>query len=235
MIETPTAAATAPAATSPSLTERVRDTFFAPRRLFASLGNDTSFGAVLVIATIIAIVAVAAEPAEYFLAQMEDPVNRRGAPVEITSPPEQIVLWGRAMAVLSAIVGHPLLALAGAGLLTILFRAVGGGGGQYRRYLVVATHGLLISSVGMFVAVLLRMLSGNVDAMPTVGMLLGVAPGGIVADILHGINLFTLWMLSVVAFGVAAIEPRVTPRGAAALLWGVYGVILVTLAVLFRA
>ena len=41
-----------------------------------------------------------------------------GTPVEITSPPEQIVLWGRVMAVFSALAGHPLIGFAAAGLLT---------------------------------------------------------------------------------------------------------------------
>lgn len=235
MIETPASAAAVPATLGYSLAERLRDTFVAPRRLFANLSVDSPFAGVLAIATLIGIVAVAAEPAEYFLAQMEDPVNRRGAPVEITSSPAQIVLWGRAMAMLSALVAHPLLALGGAGVLTILFSWLGRGEGEYRRYLVVAAHGLLIASAGMLAAVFLRAITGNVDALPTVGTLLGVAPGGIAGGILHGINLFTLWMLAVVACGVGAIERRVTPRAAAALLCGLYGAIIVTEALLFRA
>jgi hypothetical protein len=225
------------AARSPQqpLLARARDTFLAPTRLFATIGAGTPFAGVLALATAVAMVAVAAEPDEYYLAQMEEPVNRRGAPVEITSPPAQIVLWGRMMAMFSALVGHPLLAFAGAGVLTILFRTLGRGRGDFRRYLVVASHGLLIASVGMLSAVALRAVTGDPAALPTVGTLLGLSRAGLLGGVLHGINLFTLWMLAVVAVGAAAIEPRVTRGAATALLWAGYGVIIVTVAVLFRA
>src|SRR5690606_29449060 len=97
--------------------------------------ESTPFAGVLALATAIAAGAVAMEPGEYFLNQMEDPVTRRGAPVEITSPPEQIVLWGRMMGIFSALVGHPLLAFAGAGILLLLFRVLLRGSGEFRDYL----------------------------------------------------------------------------------------------------
>lgn len=235
MIDTSLGVADAPPAAAAPLAERVRDTFAAPGRLFRNLPANAPFLGVLALATLVAAAAVAAEPAEYFLAQVEDPVSRRGTPVEVTSSPETIVLWGRIMAVFSALVGHPLLALGGAGVLTILFRVLGSGEGEYRRYLTVASHGLLISSAGMVATVALRAITGSSGALPTVGGLLGLAEGTLAGGILHGINLFTLWMLAVVGIGVASIEARVTRRAATALLWGIYGVLVVTVAVLFRA
>ena len=235
MIDTLSGAPEAPEQIRPTLLERARDTFFAPGRLFASLSADAPFAGVLALATVIAMAAVASEPAEFYLAQMEDPVNRRGAPVEITSPPGQVVLWGRLMAMFSAAVGHPLLALAGAGVLTLLFRGIGRGEGDFRRYLVIASHGLLITSAGMFAAVLLRAITSNPDALPTIGTVLGLSDAAPAGRILHSLNLFTLWMLAVVGAGVAAVERNVTRTAATALLWGIYGVVIVAVALLVRA
>lgn len=235
MIDSAPAASAAPETSAAPLLSRIRDTFVAPARLFRTLPADNSFIAVLVVATLLAAAAVAAEPAEYFLAQVEDPVSRRGTPVEITSSPETVVLWGRIMAVFSALVGHPLLALGGAGLLLLIFRTLGPGDAGYRGYLTVASHGLLISSAGMVAAVLLRLVTGNVDALPTVGTLAGIPAAGLAGGLLHGINLFTLWMLVVVGTGVAAIESRVTRGAATALLLGIYAALVVTWAALFRA
>ena len=235
MIDSVTSAPAPPVEESAPLTERVRDTFFAPGRLFASFGQNPPWVGALGVATLVAAVALAAEPAQFYLDQMEDPVNRRGAPVELTSPPEQIVLWGRAMAILSALVGHPILAFAVAGMLALVFRVIRRGDGAFRQYLAVASHTLIIASVGLLAANLMRAISGNPALLPTAGGLTGMAGGGIIADILHSVNLFTVWMLVAVSVGVAAIERRVTTRSAAALLLGAYFLVVVTGAVLFRA
>ena len=220
---------------SAPLPARIRDTFFAPRRLFAGLGDSPPWVGALGVATAVAAVALAAEPAQFYLDQMADPVNRRGAPVELTSPPEQIVLWGRVMAVFSALVGHPILAFALAGVLTLVFRIIRGGEGTFRQYLAIASHGLIIASVGLLVANLMRAVSGNPALLPTAGGLAGLEEGSVVAGILHGVNLFTLWMLVAVAAGVAAIERRVTLARASTLLLGAYLILVVTGAAFFRA
>ena len=234
MIDSAPSAPAPPVEESAPLAERVRDTFLAPGRLFSSFGQDPPWVGALGVATIVAAIALAAEPAQFYLDQMEDPVNRRGAPVELTSPPEQIVLWGRAMAILSALVGHPILAFAVAGMLALVFRIIRGGEGSYRQYLAVASHTLIIASVGLLAANLLRGITGNAALLPAPGGLLGLAETGVVGGILHGVNLFTVWMLIAVSAGVSAIERNVTTGRAATLLLGAYLLIVVTGSVLFR-
>jgi hypothetical protein len=214
---------------------RVRDTFFAPARLFSSFGDSPPWADVLALATILAVAVAISEPAETYLALVEDPVTRRGEPVEITSSPAQVVLFGRVMSGMNAVVGHPLIAFGIAGLLSLVFTVIGRGSISFRQYLAIAAHGLLILSVGMVVALFLRLLTGNPDALPTLGAMLPVAPeSSWVGRVLDGINLFTLWMLGVVALGVASLERRVTRAGAATLLWGGYGALVVAAALLFR-
>ena len=235
MIDSVTSAPAPPVEESAPLVQRVRDTFIAPGRLFASFGQYPPWVGALGVATVVAAIALAAEPAQFYLDQMEDPVNRRGAPVELTSSPEQIVIWGRAMALLSALVGHPILAFAVAAMLALVFRLIRGGDGAYRQYLAVASHTLIITAVGLLVANLMRALSGNPALLPTPGGLLGLGQGDVVSDILYGVNLFTVWMLVAVSVGVAAIERKVTTRSAATLLLGAYFLVVVTGAMLFRA
>ena len=217
-----------------SLLDRVRDTFVAPSRLFAAFGGEPPWVGAMMVATVIAAVAVAAEPAQFYLDQMEGAVSRRGTPVEITSPPGQIVLWGRVMAVFSALAGHPLIGFAAAGLLTLVFRVIGRGEATFRQYLAISAHALLIVSAGMVAAVLLRLVLGGPEALPTIGTLTGAGSEGWLGGVLHGLNLFTVWTLVVLALGVAAVERRVTRAAATTLLLGAYLVVVVTGAYLFR-
>ena len=223
-----------PPARSRPLPGRIRDTFLAPGRLFATFGGEPPWVGAMLVATAIAAVAVAAEPAQFYLDQMEGAVSRRGTPVEITSPPEQIVLWGRVMAIFSALAGHPLIGFAAAGLLTLVFRVIGRGDATFRQYLAVSAHALLIVSAGMVAAVLLRLALGGPEALPTIGTFSGAGRDGALGRVLHGINLFTLWTLVVLAIGVAAVERRVTRSAATTLLLGAYLLAVVTGAYLFR-
>lgn len=218
------------------LNSRIRDTLLAPTRLFQGFGERPPWIDALAVATLLAAVAIVAEPAEFYLSQMEDPVNRRGAPVEITSSPQQIVLYGRMMASLSALAGHPVLAFLVAGLLTLVFSVIGRGQTSFRQYLAMVSHALIITGVGMLIAVLLRIVTGNADSLPTIGGLVpGLSDASVVGRILGGFNFFTLWMLAVLAIGVATAESRFTRARTTAILWGGYAVLVVTTAIVFRA
>ena len=128
-----------------------------------------------------------------------------------------------------------VLALATVIAMAAVASELGRGEGDFRRYLVIASHGLLITSAGMFAAVLLRAITSNPDALPTIGTVLGLSDAAPAGRILHSLNLFTLWMLAVVGAGVAAVERNVTRTAATALLWGIYGVVIVAVALLVRA
>jgi len=223
------------ATASAPLLARVRATFVAPRRLFSTFSDRPPWVDALGLATFVAAVAAAAEPAEYYLGQMENPVDRRGVPVEITSSPQQIVLWGRVMAMLSAIAGHPMLALAGGGVLLLLFGVLARGGGSFRQYLAVASHALLILSAGMLVTNVVRLALDAPTLLPNVGVLLGLPASGLAGATLQGVNLFTLWMFGVMGAGAAAIGGRVTTLSATALLWAAYLLLNVIRALVFGA
>lgn len=206
-----------------SLGARAVATFVAPKALFSGFTERTPWFGVLVLSTLVAMIAAATHPAEFFLAQMEDPADRLGRPVEVTSGPGEIVRWGRYLAVFSALAGHPLVLLGVAGVVTVVFTLLGGGRGSYREYLVVSAHALLVAALGTLVAVALRAATGDPAMEPTIGRLLQpLAPAAGRSGFLDGVNLFTVWTLVVLAAGVAVFDGRRSWRGAAAILVGGY-------------
>lgn len=199
------------------------ETFVAPRRLVSHLRevDPAPWLDVLLLTTVVTILAAAMQPGEVFLEQMQDPVNRRGQPVEITSPPSEVVRYGRYLAAMSAAVGHPMIALGLAGTLTLLFGLLGRGEVPFTRYLSLVSHGLLIPAAGVILVLFGRLalespLETNLAALaPNVG----ASPG--VREILRGIDVFHVWMLLVLAAGVSVLDRR-SELATAAVLLGVY-------------
>jgi hypothetical protein len=207
---------------APPLHRRILDTFVAPRRLFAALDRDAPWFDVLLITTLAAVAAATLLPDELFLAQVENPVDRLGRPVVVTSSPETVVHYGRYLAMLSALGGHPVLAFALAGVLSLCFSVLGGGAATYRQYLAVVSHALLVPALGTLI-----LLGASAVASAPVSFNLallapGLEPGGLALRLLAGIDPFTVWMLLVCAAGVATLDRRRSWVSASALLLLLY-------------
>lgn len=206
----------------PALGTRVVQTFVAPRALFRTFHHAAPWVDVLVISTVVAMVAAAGQPDEVFLQQVEGAVTRRGEPVEITSPPSEITRYGRYLAMLSALVGHPLIAFAVAGLLTLIFTVLGRGGVDFGRYLAVASHALLIPALGMLVALAAGLATGRLVVLDLAALAPGTGDDGWARRLLLGVNPFHLWMLVVLGLGVGELDAKRSWISATALLVGLY-------------
>ncbi len=215
------------------LPERIIATFAAPRRLLPDFREGTRWLDVLIIATVIAILSVYLLPESFFVEQMRDAVTRRGEPVDITSPPAEIARWGRYLGMLTALVSHPLFALALAGLLTLVVTILGGGDTDFRDHLSISSHAFLIPSLGALLAIPLQMVTGNPEARFTPGLLLGDSPS-FLAVFLQGLDAFSIWMLVVVALWVGELNPRIGFARMAAILLGMYLVLNAATAALVR-
>jgi hypothetical protein len=217
------------------LATRVYETFVAPRRLFARVDDATPFIGVLLISTLVAVIAAPVKSPEYFLHQMDDPVNRLGKPVVVTSGPEEIVRYGRMLAMLSALASHPLILLAIAGLLTLFFSVTGTARGSFRRHVVVAAHLLLIPALGALVGVGIALATGDLDAQPSLARLLSFAGPRFASDpFLDNIDLFSVWMLLTLGVAVATLQGRRSWVRPAAVLVAVYLLLASASAVLLR-
>jgi hypothetical protein len=214
--------------TAAPLGERIRATFLAPRQLWDRLEGAVPWLDVLYISTIVAVLSVFAVPEEVFIDPMQDAVTRRGEPVEITSPPAEIVRWGRAMAMLATLATHPMIAFMVAGFLTLVFSVLGGGRGTYREYLSLSCHVLLIPALGTILAVLVRLITGIAGADPFA--LFDLESRGLLAATVLSIDPFVVWMLVVLGIATAQVDGKREPWRAVVVLLGAYLVLLVVTA-----
>jgi hypothetical protein len=222
---------TSPAGHAAPLGARITATFASPRKLIELIRDRPVWVDVLIVSTGVAIMGAAMLPPETFLDASREAVSRRGTPVDITSPPEEIVRWGRYLAMLSAVVGHPLIAFALAGLLTLTFSLVPGGRNTFVEHLSLSSHALLIPALGTVVGFALGYLAGPEHMHPSLALLVPFLPTGTpVLEYLALISPFTLWMLVVVAIGVGRLDPRRSSASSTAILVGAYLVLALVLA-----
>lgn len=213
------------------LAARIAATFSAPGSLARSIRERPRWIDVLLISTAVAVLAAATLPAEFFLSAAEDAVTRRGAPVEITSSPGEIVRWGRYLAMLNALIGHPLLAFALAGLLTLIFTVLAGGRTRFAEHLALSSHSLLILALGTLAGIAVRLATGDPSAEISLALLVPGTAAGSFREMLALLNPFTIWMLVVVAIGVSVLDPRRSRRSSLAVLLGFYLALVVVLTV----
>lgn len=219
-----------PAAPAP-LGRRVLQTFFAPADLFRRSGGYAPWVGPLLLSTLVAVVAVLAIPDEAY--RMTEPaVNRRGRPVEITSDLATIARYGRMLGMLAALAMHPLIVLAAAGVLALLFSVVLRGEGRYLQYLAIAAHASLVAALGTLVAAAVALATGAEPRGITPALLPLAPPGSFVQRLLEGFDVFTMWALLVAALGVSLVNRRRSFASAAAVLLGVYAAAAVAVAAL---
>ena len=204
------------------LMHRVRDTLIAPGRLADRVRADAPWLDALLISTLVAILAVAAMPDEVFTASMEDPVTRRGEPVEITSDPSVIARWGRWMGMLAIVGTHPLTVITLAGILTLLFSLIGRGQAGFREYISLASHAMLIPALGTLLALLLRFAGGLVTGTSIAAFYSPDDAPNLFVAALTAIDPFVVWMLIALGAMVHGLEPRHSRAGAASVLVGGY-------------
>lgn len=206
---------------------RVRNTFLAPSALAQQLRQSAPWMDALLLSTAVALLSVALMPDEVFVESMQDPVSRRGEPVQITSSPEAVARWGRGMGMLATLATHPLIAFTLAGVLTLLFSVLGRGRASYQEYLALSAHGLLIPALGTLVAIAIRLVTGAATGSLGVTAFFdpGDAPNLLMATLL-ATDPFIIWMMAAVAIGAHALEPRHPRAGTALLLIGGYLVLV---------
>jgi len=224
---------TSDAALPSPLSVRVRATFLAPRRLPQELGDGSRWLDVLLISTAIAVLAVLGMPDDMFLDPMRDAVTRRGEPVVITSPPEVIIRWGRAMAMIATIATHPVIAFVLAGVLTLVFTILGGGQGSYRSYLSLSSHALLIPAFGTLLALALRLLTGWAGVDTSIRGFLETGADDFLPAAAIRLDPFVIWMIAVMGLAMHRIDQRrSTWRATLILLVGYLLIVLASTALL---
>jgi hypothetical protein len=214
--------------------QRIAATFVTPSRLLPDFREGTRWLDVLIISTAVAILSVYLLPEAFFVEQMREAVTRRGEPVDITSSPEEIARWGRYLGMLTALASHPLFALGLAGLLTLLFTVLGGATTNFRDHLSLTSHAFLIPALGSLLAVPLQHLTGDPSAQFNPGLFLPTT-NSLPLLVISGLDLFTIWMLVVIAVWLGGLNRNLGSARAAAVLLGLYLLLNVVTAALITA
>jgi hypothetical protein len=204
---------------------RIAATFTAPARLFASFREREQVPWVgpLLISIAIGIFVIALLPDEVFSVGMEHAVTRRGAPVEITSDAATIATWERIRLAFGVAVSQPVLAGVIASLLMLVFTTLLKGEARYQQYLAVTTHGFLISALGALIALPFQRLHADPELRISPALPFpGVADSGFAGRLLDGINVFSVWMLVVMAIGVSVLNRQHSRTKTVVLMLGFY-------------
>jgi hypothetical protein len=221
-----TAEASAPTAPYP-LHRRVLDTFAAPSRLFEHFRDRTPWIGPLLVAMAVGLIVVMVIPQEFFVEQAREQVRQAGDAGAQMPDPETLAGFARVAGAAGVLVGTPLMAFAAAGVLALLFSVLGGGEVRYPQYLAVMTHAMLITSLGALITLPVQLMRGDLAARLSLALLAPfLEPDSFADRVLQGLEIFTLWAIAVVALGVGILNRRQSWVGAAAVLLGIYALLL---------
>ncbi|HEV2131083.1 MAG TPA: YIP1 family protein [Longimicrobiaceae bacterium] len=217
-----------------SLGHRVVATFLAPRALFEEIRESAPWAGPLAISVAVGILVLLLLPDEVFVAQAQEAarLSRKGE-VTLTSDPGTIAFFERVRIATGMLVVRPILAFLMAGLLALVFSGLLRGRGEYRQYLSVTTHALLITALGTLAALPLQIVRGDAHARLSLALLApALEPGSLAQRVLQALDPFTLWMMLIAALGVSVVNGSRSPARAAVVLIGGYLAVVLVLAAL---
>lgn len=231
-MDTPAADAPAEPAAQRSLPRRVPDTFVSPGALFAGFGERPPWVGVLLVSTVVLIAVFALVPQELYVAMMREQIQRQGNP-RAAAGAESMVGFAQVFGIVGAAISPWITALVVALLLLLVFRWLMSGEATFRQYLGVSAHASLIPALGALITLPLQIARGDFQTRLSLALLApGLDPESVLYRILHAIDVFSLWWLAIIALGVATLNRRIGWGGAAAIIFGVYLVVIVGAAVL---
>jgi hypothetical protein len=211
---------------------RIGGVFARPRRLFEQLREDPSWLGPLLVTVIAGILAIVLLPDRVFVEAMEGARTRRGDAVLITTDPAVVAMWERIRLSLGVAVTHPLKAVMLAGMLTLLFGRLLRWPAGFWHYLSITTHAMLISALGALLVLPLQIARADPSLHPSTAWLVpGIEPATSAGRALGAVDLFTLWMVVVLAVGVAVANARRSSGVPVTVLVGIYLATVVGLAV----
>lgn len=230
-MSTPVMETAAPSQASPQpfpppapLASRIVDTFFSPTRVFEQFREGAApwLGPVLV-SVAAALLLMAVRPLFISNRQVAELMLQKAAEMGQQNLPSAEQMEGRiwlqlglgAVFTVFWLFVRPLVAGA---VLALIFGALQGGRAGFRSYVAVASHALLVSTLGFVVAGVLGFATGRLDLSLDASLLLGPDAKGVLASVLGAITPFSLWVTALLALGGATVNRKPGWLGAASIL-----------------
>jgi hypothetical protein len=223
-----TAAVTQPAAPPPPpapLASRIADTLFAPTRVFEQFRDrdDAPWLGPVFVSLALALLLTALRPLFISNQQMAEMMLQKAAEMGQKNLPSAEQMAGRmgvqvAIGTAFTVAWLFLRPLVFGGILAMLYGLFMGGRASFPAYRAVASHALLVSTLGFLVTMALVFATGRLDLSLDASLVLGPDAKGVAATVLRAITPFSVWTTVLLALGGAVVNRRRGWAGAAAAL-----------------
>jgi hypothetical protein len=206
-----------------SLPRRILDTYLSPIALFSRFGTRPPWVDVLMVSAVLTALLTLLIPRELLEQQMREAMAQRPPPAGAPAPDvETMVTFGRVFAAAGQVVMHPLAALLAAGLCTLVFGMLMGGGGTFRRHLAVVSHAALVTPLGFAITLFFIIQSGNVTTQLSLALLVpGLEAESFAFRVLNAHGVFTLWWLALIGVGASVVNRGVSALTGVAVVFGI--------------
>lgn len=215
----------------PSLPVRIGQVFFSPGALFDRLKQRPAWLGALVTLLVVSLLINALIPEELIRQLVLEQLPRDAEPGQIESAMRMAGIFRY----VGPVVFTPLLVVALAGLVLLIWNLILGGEASFKQSLSVTSHTMFIPTVGGLLTVPL-MIASN-DATVALGLHLlvpGLDDESYLFRFLHGLNFFSIWAALVLGIGVSRLYPKKSAGSAALVLLSLYVVLKAVSAALFR-
>ena len=223
-----TAAVAQPAAPPPPpapLASRIADTFFAPTRVFEQFRDrdDAPWLGPVFVSIALALLLTALRPLFISNQQMAEMMLQKASEMGQQNLPSAEQMAGRmgiqiAIGTVFTVAWLFLRPLVAGGILAALYGLFMGGRARFSAYRAVASHALLVSTLGFLVTTALIFATGRMDLSLDASLVLGPDAKGVAAAVLRAITPFSVWATVLLALGGAVVNRRRGWAGAAAAL-----------------
>ena len=228
-------AATTPAIQDKGLFARAAGIIFAPRQTFEVIAARPRPFAMLVFT----LVATAVLTGGFFFTAVGqqaflDMMEKRGGGAQQLELMQKIAPYMGYITIGQLLIVTPIALLAFAGILLAVFTLLGGGA-TFKQVFAVVVYTTVISVVGQLVILPLNYVTGSMTTSTNLGVLLPMLDERSFLALLFGtIDLFRVWLVMVLAIGLAVIYKRKTGPIAVS-LFVLYGLIAVVYAAISAA
>ena len=226
--------ASPPAAPAPGFWNRLVGVFVSPRQTFEAVAARPTWVAPLLLVTVLAgsanFVFLSTQAGQQALADNIDE-RMQGSGRQLTDQQlDRILAISKWTGTATAVAGVVVVTLIAAGLVVVVFGAIQGGSATFRQVFAMVAHVNLISVAQVLVVFPINYVRGSLHGATNLAVLFPFLDDrGLSAKLLGSVDLFLVWIVAVLSIGVGVTYRRPT-RGAAVVLFGIYGVLAVIIA-----